>query len=610
MANPGCSAFSNDGQYLANCGIDGKLKIWETATNRLKVDYVPNYHLKSPCSVIKWITVSLQSTNTTSPWKKRKRKSMDEEVNQKEVIAMGSTSGHVTIFDVASSTVSNQLQNGHTTSISAIAWKTSTGLFTAAEDHQIIHWNIQENGIKCKWKSGKGKVTAIAVVPDGNSLLTAERIITWWDLKTKNIIGTFTGHINQVNSLNIVKIDDDTNYLISSATGDSYLSVWSLNEAKKGKTSAATFTMQDEAMSVSVRLMEDSQVMVLAATRSGQAHLYKYQPNGTTPKPIKPSLNIFFTSDTSQKEQNMQQIPILKGQLTEDTKCILAYGSFININFEKVVPDFSEKVMYLERTDYKKQKEKKDEAVSKVKATDTEGEVQYLVPGAIGSAQKRSGRSGAGSQIPLKNRLENLSLNTEASTPGKTPSKGDNMVQLLMQGLQSKEREILNNVLFTKKESVIKNTVAKLPVQAIIPLLKELTVMLQGKTYSSKIAVTWLKALIATHAAQLLSHPDIGEELNPILGIVDAKLTLLTELSRLRGRVSLITGQISSINEKEERDPTEESLLVYQDRDSSDESTDMNEVELESVSDENWEEISDQEQVENCKSDDDASICS
>lgn len=75
-----------------------------------------------------------------------------------------------------------------------------------------------------------------------------------------------------------------------------------------------------------------------------------------------------------------------------------------------------------------------------------------------------------------------------------------------------------------------------------------------------------MKALIATHAAQLLSHPDVGEELSPILGIVDAKLTLLTELSRLRGRVSLITGQIANINEKEERDPTEESLLVYQDR--------------------------------------------
>ena len=88
-----------------------------------------------------------------------------------------------------------------------------------------------------------------------------------------------------------------------------------------------------------------------------------------------------------------------------------------------------------------------------------------------------------GSQIHLKDRLENLSLNTETSTPGKTPSKGDNMVQLLLQGLQSNERDLLNNVLFIKKESVIINTISKLPVQAIIPLLKELTVMLQGKGY-------------------------------------------------------------------------------------------------------------------------------
>lgn len=157
---------------------------------------------------------------------------MEDESLQKEVIAMGSANGNITIFDVASSSVSIQLQNGHTTSVSAIAWEASTGLFTAAEDHQIIHWNIQENGIKCKWKSGKGKVTAIAILPDGCSILTGERVITWWDLSTKSVIGTFTGHVNQVNSLNIVRIDNDTSYLISGASGDSYLSVWSLNEVR------------------------------------------------------------------------------------------------------------------------------------------------------------------------------------------------------------------------------------------------------------------------------------------------------------------------------------------------------------------------------------------
>ena len=65
MATYGCSAFSNDGQYLANCTIDGRLKVWETATNRLKIEYVPDQHLKSPCSVVKWITVSLQSLSIT-----------------------------------------------------------------------------------------------------------------------------------------------------------------------------------------------------------------------------------------------------------------------------------------------------------------------------------------------------------------------------------------------------------------------------------------------------------------------------------------------------------------------------------------------------------------
>lgn len=88
-----------------------------------------------------------------------------------------------------------------------------------------------------------------------------------------------------------------------------------------------------------------------------------------------------------------------------------------------------------------------------------------------------------GSQLLLKDRLENLSLNADATTPGKSPSKGTNMAQLLMQALNSKDKTILQTVLITKNETVIRNTITKLPVQAITPLLKELTIMLQGKTY-------------------------------------------------------------------------------------------------------------------------------
>lgn len=145
----------------------------------------------------------------------------------------------------------------------------------------------------------------------------------------------------------------------------------------------ATLSMQDEATSVSTILVEESQqVVVLATTRSGQAQLFKYQPNGHT-KPLKPSLNIAVAADVNQKE-TVQQIPILAGHLTEDEKVLMAYGSYLNLTFEKVTPDFSDKVQCLvrsEKLDTKKLKERKDEIISKVKPTSIEEDVKYLAPG-------------------------------------------------------------------------------------------------------------------------------------------------------------------------------------------------------------------------------------
>lgn len=82
--------------------------------------------------------------------------------------------------------------------------------------------------------------------------------------------------------------------------------------------------------------------------------------------------------------------------------------------------------------------------------------------------------------------------------------------------------------------------------------------------FRSKIATMWLQPLIMTHTAHLMSRPDIAEVLSPILSFIDAKLMLLTGLQRLKGRVSLITGQISQANQ-ENKDITEEGLFVYQD---------------------------------------------
>ncbi|XP_014203464.1 WD repeat-containing protein 43 [Copidosoma floridanum] len=609
MASISHCAFSHDTQYLAFCSTDGKLKIWETSTNRLKQEFVPNLHLSSPCSVLEWITVGTQSTTAASPWKKRRKKSVSEDAEHKEIIAMGSANGSISLYDISTSSISDKLTNGHSSTVTALTWSHNAGFFTAAEDKHIIEWNLQDKSVKCKWKSGKS--TALTVLPEGKSLLSGDKKIKWWDLETKQILGTFTGHANQVTALRCAKVGQETSYLFSSASGDDYLSVWSLNEVKKDKMPVGTLILPDEVLSFSIRATKESHVMVLSVTRSGHAQIFKYQPNGTSTKPSKPTLNVWVTADAGQKE-SVQQIPILIANLTEDLKMVLAYGSFLGLTIEKVEPDFSDGVQCLVRTNLKKTKEKKEEAVTKVKNLDINNDkVEYIGPADVGSSTLKRTKSGPDSQIPLQSRLDNLSLNAEASTPDRTTSKGDNMAQLLMQGLHSEDKDILSSVLLNKRESVIKNTVAKLPVQAIVPLLKELTTMLEGKTFPSKIAVIWLKAIVTTHAAHMISQPRIRDALAPILSIIDAKQMLLADLSKLKGRVDLVVSQISR---SKKQDITDECLLVYQDQDSSEEDIDFGKVELGSESDDNWEETSDQERmqedVENGKSDEDASIYS
>ncbi|XP_012145844.1 WD repeat-containing protein 43 isoform X2 [Megachile rotundata] len=503
---------------------------------------------------------------------------------------MGSTNGKVTLYDTTTSSVSSQL-DGHASTVTAVTWSENVGLFTAADDHHIIHWNLQENGVKCKWKSGKGKTTSLIVTEDGKSLLSGERVVKWWDLNTKQLIRTFTGHANQVTCLCAVKMPLGHNYVISGAYGDGCLSVWALDEQRSDKAAVASLALQDDAISVSVNISENSQVIVLVVTRSGQAHLFQYQPNGRT-KPLKPSLNIAVASDISQKD-SIQQISILDAKLMEDQKLLLAYGTYITPIFEKVTPDFSNKVQCLVRSDSKRSKDRKEE-ITKVKSTVIEDNVEYLAP--VEATTKRT-KSGSGSQLLLKDRLENLSLGTESSPTGKITTTGSNRAQLLLQGLNSKDKTILNNIFLTKNESIIRNTITKLPIQAIGPLLKELTILLQGKTYTSKIAVRWLEALLMVHASHFLSQADLVELFGPILNLIDAKLALLTELSKLKGRVSLVTGQIAQTMEEHDKDITE-NCLIYQDSDTSDEDDGVEDEDLESESDENWEEMSNREDQE------------
>ena len=64
-----------------------------------------------------------------------------------------------------------------------------------------------------------------------------------------------------------------------------------------------------------------------------------------------------------------------------------------------------------------------------------------------------------------------LSKDTEQLT---SPPRTDSLLQLLLQGLNNRDRKILDSVLDRADEELIDNTVRKLPVEGVIPLIEEL----------------------------------------------------------------------------------------------------------------------------------------
>lgn len=58
-------------------------------------------------------------------------------------------------------------------------------------------------------------------------------------------------------------------------------------------------------------------------------------------------------------------------------------------------------------------------------------------------------------------------------------------VKFLLQGLHSKDKRLLSGVFDRRDQNLINNTVRRLPVQAVVPLIEHLQTLVMGKGHKS-----------------------------------------------------------------------------------------------------------------------------
>ncbi|XP_071449736.1 WD repeat-containing protein 43 [Hetaerina americana] len=602
MAIRGVSSFSKNGKYYACCTVDGKLKIWETSTNQLKQEFTPGQHLSDQFSCIAWISLSVgdEGGNVLSPSARKKKKS-EVDSGPSDILALGTKKGSIILYSVASGNAVGKLTDGHTRTVNDLSYSAKrNSLFSCGDDKLVIEWDVNQRTMKRKWKAGSRALKSVLDLEDGESILVGSSLIEWWDVDNKELLKTFTGHATRISQLKYVRaIKGENPYFLSSSREERTVSLWLLDYDSAQKNSFATFTVSDspEYLSVEHPTEENPNTTLAVVTVSGVLHCYSHSLSSVCSKPIKSSLTVKI-------KDGDDDIPIVGAHMGCDGTVLIAYGSSNSIlAFERISTRSSTPHLNLVRD--LKNKFVKEGRVSKVKVPE-QVDANYLSAVQSGSLPGKNRRKyneekEIEAQLPMEERLNNLALlSTRNASGNEKPPMAEHSAQLLLQGLHSKDKSILHSI-FLKKEcnglQWIRNTVMRLPISAVLPLVRELTQLIQRKGCLALAGLNWLHVILVVHGGHLLATG--CDELTPLMAIVDTRMPLLPHLQRLRGRLDLLlkregfTDQGISLAE-----PVQEAALLYCDESSDEESMVNDGRLLSSDSDDNWDEDSEEDEVD------------
>ncbi|XP_033934514.1 WD repeat-containing protein 43 [Pseudochaenichthys georgianus] len=587
-------------QYLALCAQDGRLRIWNTDSKTLHQEYVPSAHLSATCICIAW--GPCRTVKEGPQRKKRKSEAVQEE--KADLLAMGTAAGSVLIYSTAKGALHCTLDGGHSGGVNCVQWHPEDGLlYSGSDDTNIVEWDLQTGKARSKWKADRAAVTSLSVSPDGKLLLSAGQIIKMWDLDTKEIYRKFTGHSSAVTTLRFATTrppDSNGLYFLSGAAHERLLSVWQVRQDGKDKNSVVSFTLTDEPQHIDLVQSNNKEEAVRLAVvcKDGQLHLFEHFLNGPCKKPLSPSCSVQM-SDT---KDSPVPIPLLAAALTADKLSVqLAYGNHLQPVMERVEINTAERHICLTRDVQTSLSLTMETSISKVKTPIVNNKSKVLVPGlpghqapVKGTSEKRKKDTDT-KEISIVERLGEIDLSkvpSEKGAPKGTASlQTDNFAVLLVQGLESNDASILNKVFQTRKEMVIKKTVARLPLPAVLPLVEELTKRLQGHPFTAVLMVRWLKAVLMHHTSYLASLPDLVTQLGVLYHMIESRVKMFHKLTKLHGKLYLLMTQVAtsdSSNTVTEVDHT--AKLVYEEESSDEDEASGDEALRDDEDSDNWEE--------------------
>ncbi|KAK8814339.1 hypothetical protein WA158_008201 [Blastocystis sp. Blastoise] len=115
---------------------------------------------------------------------------------------------------------------------------------------------------------------------------------------------------------------------------------------------------------------------------------------------------------------------------------------------------------------------------------------------------------------------------------------------ILVQSIQTEDSDLLESVLNCRDQDVIDDTISRLPVANVFPLLELLVERLEKNPRRANILLIWIKTILLKHSSYLMSVPELSKKVEYLHRLLENRVNSFKKLQKLTGRIELIMSHV------------------------------------------------------------------
>eukprot|EP01134_Creolimax_fragrantissima_P001009 CFRG1009T1 len=567
------SSIDPTGTLFACLSADGRLRVFETATSKKIIEHVSDASLANAYTCLAWNPVADQPAS---------------------VIALGSRSGHVFMFDIAKSEIVSELK-GHLESVNAVLFSPSgETLYSCSNDKHVFIWDLESSTSSSRFQADDHRVTALSLCSEGKNLLTAGRNVKLWDLNTKKTIKTFSG---QEESITQIVMYPNGNQFLTFDTVGRFANVWNLKGKVTHTVGAIALQAASRCIAATKSVSPEMLCNVVAVSNTDEVRVWEVpapvkgeKAKNSGKKSKQPVFSCTFVNK-GDEAANAKKIPVLFADFAVSagvSELVVVRGSPLRPMVEilpyrigskwaesgpiKRVPVQMVAGSQQASLDAKAKKAKSaDESAHIIGAENTRTNVPMALDEQFKSSTKDKETMDVdepvlGDILDSENQPEQLGVSSKKGR-GKA-NKADSLAKLLTQALHSDDSTLLEECLANTNEHVVRNTIQHLPTPYVVPFLEVIVAKFQSKPVRGIQLVPWIKTIMIVHTSYLMTVPNLAESLGGLSSLIDSRLSAFRKLLALNGRLDLLLSQISVQAQLEGVSGLKEHAVVFRDEDS------------------------------------------